>query len=506
MSSGGGRPENGKDRCGGMIVEAMKRAFARSVSFKVLSILAVTVLVAIFSSLVVMNVMMRERLLDDLRSRTEESARLLASMLAGPLARSSAKDVEELVRAYAERQEMVAVAVLAPSPDGEAGAEERVVAGFVREGEHLRSFGSLPEEERLGGGEKLLRVAEPVPASGGTERIGTVEVHVSYEKLYREAHRHLVIHGMAAILFVCVLMGVLFLGLERVVFDPLRRLSEAVNRFHREAGSGELDERTPLPPLAPVVRSTDEFGDLAATFRELSGTLQSSFSQRDRLLRELRQKNNLLVLEAATRDKALREVDATQRELVLTLGEVVETRSADTANHVRRVGEYAWLLARGMGLGAEAADLLRVASPLHDVGKIGIPDMVLNKPGPLTPEEFDLVKTHTLIGNRLLGSSPRRIFKVAADVALQHHERWDGKGYPEGRRGEEIDLFARITCVADVFDALTHRRVYKSAWPLEETLAFLRREEGGHFDPQVVTCFFSSLEEILSVFRTYPDD
>lgn len=514
--------EDGKDWCGNMNVEAVKRTFAGSVSVKVFSLFAVAVFLAVFASLGVMHVLVRERLADDLRSRAEASARLLASMLAEPLARSAGRDVEELVRVYAERSDVPVMAVSLRSfgdgsrggsgdggrTGGENAAEaERVVAGFVRQGERLLPLAAPPGEGVFSGEGDLLRVVEPVP--GEAAPLGTVEVYVSREELRQDMRRHLLIHGTAAVFFVCVLLGVLFLSLEQVVFTPLRHLAEAVKHFRSEAEAeataGEAEERV-LPEPVPVVGPADEFGDLAATFRELSGTLQQSFAQRDRLLRELRRKNNLLVLEAATRDKALQEVDATQRELVLTLGEVVETRSADTANHVRRVGEYAWLLGRGMGLGVEAADLLRVASPLHDVGKIGIPDAVLNKPGPLTPEEFDLVKTHTLIGNRLLGSSPRRIFRVAANVALQHHERWDGRGYPEGRRGEEIDLFARITCVADVFDALTHRRVYKSAWSLEETLAFLRQEEERHFDPQVVDCFFASLEEILAVFRAYPDD
>jgi response regulator RpfG family c-di-GMP phosphodiesterase len=519
-----GSPEKKQRKgwCGNMNVQVVKRTFAGSVSVKVFSLLAVAVLLAVFASLVVMHVLVRERLTDDLRSRAEASARLLASMLAEPLARSAERDVEELVRVYAERSDVPVVAVLLRSfgdgfrggsgdggkTGGEHAAEaERVVTGFVRQGERFLPLTVPPDENALSGDGKPLRVLELVP--GEVAPLGTVEVYVSQEELRQDMRRHLLIHGTAAVFFVCVLLGVLFLSLEQVVFTPLRHLAEAVKHFRSEAEAEtvvEGAEERVLPEPAPVVVAADEFGDLAATFRELSETLQQSFAQRDRLLRELRWKNNLLVLEAAARDKALQEVDATQRELVLILGEVVETRSADTANHVRRVGEYAWLLGRCMGLRAEAADLLRVASPLHDVGKIGIPDAVLNKPGPLTPEEFNLVKTHTLIGNRLLGSSPRRIFRMAANVALQHHERWDGRGYPEGRRGEEIDLFARITCVADVFDALTHRRVYKDAWPLEETLAFLRQEKERHFDPQVVDCFFASLEEILAVFRAYPDD
>jgi len=199
------------------------------------------------------------------------------------------------------------------------------------------------------------------------------------------------------------------------------------------------------------------------------------------------------------------EIVATQREVVLTLGEVVETRSKETAHHVKRVAEYSFLLALKAGLIEERAHLLRMASPMHDVGKIGIPDSILFKPGKLTDEEFSIIKTHTVIGHSILKSSPRRIMRTAATIALQHHEHWDGGGYPHGLVEDETHIFGRITALADVFDALSCDRVYKKAWPLSEVLDYLREKRGRQFDPCLVDIFLENLDEILAIRATYPD-
>ncbi len=199
------------------------------------------------------------------------------------------------------------------------------------------------------------------------------------------------------------------------------------------------------------------------------------------------------------------EIVATQREVVLTLGEVVETRSKETAHHVKRVAEYSYLLALKSGLSEERAHLLRMASPMHDVGKIGIPDSILFKPGKLTEEEFSIIKTHTVIGHSILKASPRRIMRTAATIALQHHEHWDGGGYPHGLVEDETHIFGRITALADVFDALSCDRVYKKAWPLSEVLDYLREKRGRQFDPFLVDIFLRNLDEILAIRATYPD-
>ncbi|MCP4714688.1 MAG: DUF3369 domain-containing protein [Deltaproteobacteria bacterium] len=199
------------------------------------------------------------------------------------------------------------------------------------------------------------------------------------------------------------------------------------------------------------------------------------------------------------------EIIDTQREVVHTLGEVVETRSQETAKHVLRVAEYSRMLALKYGMNDEEAELLCFASPMHDVGKIAIPDAILNKPGRLTPEEFDIIKTHAAIGNEILKNSKRPIMKTAAAIALQHHEHWNGKGYPQGLRGEQTPICGRITALVDVFDALGHKRIYKDPWPLEKILALLREERGEQFDPQLVDLWLEHLDEFLKIKEKYAD-
>ena len=199
------------------------------------------------------------------------------------------------------------------------------------------------------------------------------------------------------------------------------------------------------------------------------------------------------------------EIVATHKEILLTMGEIGESRSKETGNHVKRVAEYSYLLALGMGLGSEQADLLKMASPMHDIGKVAIPDSILQKPGRLSEQEFELMKEHTVIGFRLLNKSSRRILQHAARIAHEHHERWDGSGYPRRIQGEDIDLFARITAVADVFDALGSERVYKPAWELDRILALLQEERGRHFDPQIIDVFMHQLPALLVVREQYSD-
>lgn len=199
-------------------------------------------------------------------------------------------------------------------------------------------------------------------------------------------------------------------------------------------------------------------------------------------------------------------VTETQRELLFTLGEVVETRSSETANHVRRVAEYSHLLALKMGMTEQEADTLKMASPMHDVGKIGIPDAVLLKPGKLDEDEFNTIKNHTSIGYDILKSSDRQLMQTAATVAKEHHERWDGNGYPHNLAGEDISLSARITMLADIFDALACERVYKKAWPVDKILDYIRENKGTMFDPKLVEVFLENLEEILEIKSRFPDE
>lgn len=199
------------------------------------------------------------------------------------------------------------------------------------------------------------------------------------------------------------------------------------------------------------------------------------------------------------------EIEDTQREILYTLGEVTEARSEETGFHIKRVSKYSTILAREYGLSEREIELIAKASPIHDIGKVAIPDEILNKKGKLTGEEFNIIKTHTTIGHNLLKNSEGEILKAAAIIAHEHHEKYDGKGYPRGLSGEDIHIYGRITAIADVFDALGSERVYKKAWVMGDILNLFKTERGKHFDPDLVDILFENLDEFLDVKRRYED-
>ncbi len=199
------------------------------------------------------------------------------------------------------------------------------------------------------------------------------------------------------------------------------------------------------------------------------------------------------------------EIEDTQRELIYKLGEIGESRSEETGNHVKRVAEYSRLLAKKANLPKEDVEMLFIASPMHDIGKVGIPDYILNKPGKLNEDEWEIMKTHTKLGYDILNSSNRPILKAASIVSYTHHEKWDGSGYPQGLKGDDIHIFGRITAIVDVFDALGSRRCYKEPWPLENILQLLKDESGKHFDPKLVNLLLENLDEFLAIKELYKD-
>jgi len=199
------------------------------------------------------------------------------------------------------------------------------------------------------------------------------------------------------------------------------------------------------------------------------------------------------------------ELEATQREIVYKMGEIGETRSKETGNHVKRVAEYSKLLAELYGLSAKESDILFTASPMHDIGKVGIPDAILNKPGPLDAKEWKIMKTHSVIGYNILKTSKREVLKAAAIVSREHHEKWDGSGYPRGLKGEKIHIFGRITAVADVFDALGSDRCYKKAWEDERIFKLLLEEKEKHFDPVLIELFMTHIEKFKTIRDKYKD-
>ena len=199
------------------------------------------------------------------------------------------------------------------------------------------------------------------------------------------------------------------------------------------------------------------------------------------------------------------EIEGTQRDMLYMLGESIETRSRETGQHVRRVAEYCRLIAIGLGLSERESEIIEIASPLHDFGKIGIPDRILNKPGKLDADDWEIMKTHASIGHELLNRSEREILKAASVIAGQHHEHWNGNGYPAGIKGNEIHIYARIAAIADVFDALGSKRCYKDAWPIEKIVDYLNQQRGNQFDPKIVDWVLDNMNKMIEVRRLYPD-
>lgn len=218
------------------------------------------------------------------------------------------------------------------------------------------------------------------------------------------------------------------------------------------------------------------------------------------LYREITTQN--LVLEDKVRERTS-ELDAAQLETLERLARAAEFRDDETGRHTQRVGSLAALLGHTIGLSEVEVALLRRAAPLHDVGKIGVSDTILLKPGTLTQAERTVMQTHTTIGAKILSGGRSQVMKVAEEIALWHHEKWDGSGYPHGRVGEHIPLMARIVAVADVFDALSSARVYRPAWPAEEVLAEIKRQRGIHFDPLLAdACWRPPVyQELMKIVR-----
>ena len=202
-------------------------------------------------------------------------------------------------------------------------------------------------------------------------------------------------------------------------------------------------------------------------------------------------------LEGQVRERT-RDLEAARVEMVERLAAAAEYRDDDTGLHTRRVGALAARVAAALGRPADEVETLRQAAPLHDVGKIGVPDEILLKPGRLTPGEFAVMKTHAAIGGRILAGARFPVLRAAEAIALTHHERWDGTGYPAGLAGEDIPLAGRVVAVADVYDALTHARPYKAAWSAEDAVGEIRRQSGTQFDPAVVAAFLRCLPASLS--------
>lgn len=234
------------------------------------------------------------------------------------------------------------------------------------------------------------------------------------------------------------------------------------------------------------------------------------FLARSKNMLALRKNQRLLENRAAWLDtevkKATAEIKSREKETILRLSRAADSRDPETGAHILRMANYSRLIGENLGLSEDQQQMLLDAAPMHDIGKVGIPDHILLKPGKLTPEEFAIMKTHAMLGYQILAGSQSEIVQNGAEIALAHHEKFDGSGYPQGLRGQAIPLYARIVAVADVFDALTSERPYKSAWPLDKAVQFLKEGAGQHFDPACVAAFLSKWEKIVEIRERYKDD
>lgn len=230
----------------------------------------------------------------------------------------------------------------------------------------------------------------------------------------------------------------------------------------------------------------------------------AELAARVRNLLATRQSQLLLISRAATLAEEVRlataEIEAREREAIYRLSRAAEYRDTDTGNHLLRMAAFSELIARNLGMGEAECELIRTAAPMHDIGKLGVPDAILLKPGRLTPEEMVIMRRHAQIGADILAGSKSKLLQAGAVIAATHHERFDGTGYPSGLRGEQIPLYGRIVAVADVFDALCSKRPYKEEWPIGAARASIVEESGSHFDPVCVDALFRD-EAAISAIR-----
>ncbi len=199
-------------------------------------------------------------------------------------------------------------------------------------------------------------------------------------------------------------------------------------------------------------------------------------------------------------ENAHKEIRESHIEMIMNLAIAAEYKDPDTGNHILRVSDYCTELAKSLGLSADDIEIIRYASPMHDIGKIGIPDSILQKPGKLDPQEWEVMKQHTTIGWRMFSVTKSPLLKAVADIALSHHEKFDGSGYPLGKKGNEIPLFGRIAAIADIFDAVVSERCYKKEWSFKEGIEYIQSLAGTHLDPELVLVFIQNKKQIGDIY------
>ncbi len=274
--------------------------------------------------------------------------------------------------------------------------------------------------------------------------------------------------------------------------------------YENEHFNKNIDKQTGYKTKSMMVIPLYDYSDTAiGAFQVINHRANKrTFDERDMELLTLA---SIYAAETLVNAKLAQEIEETQKEVVFTMGSIAESRSKETGNHVKRVAEYTKVLALAYGLGEDESELLKQASPMHDIGKIAIPDSILNKPGRFDENERFIMDTHAELGYQMIRDSKRPLLKAAAIVAREHHEKWDGTGYPKKLAGEDIHIYGRITAIADVFDALGSDRVYKKAWKDEKIFQLLQNERGKHFDPKLIDLFFENIQSIKNIRETFKD-
>ncbi|MCS6999015.1 MAG: HD domain-containing protein [Aquificaceae bacterium] len=268
-------------------------------------------------------------------------------------------------------------------------------------------------------------------------------------------------------------------------------------RFNKEVDK-TTGYRTRNILAVPLIDSKGKVMGVFQAINKLSG----AFGQEDMEMLELLATYASNSLEAGM---LYERIKSAYKETVMRLSHAAEYKDPDTYNHIVRIGLISSLMAQKLGFEEEYCYNLQLAAPMHDIGKIGIPDAILLKKGKLEGEEWEIMKRHTIIGYEILKDSENELLQMAARISLEHHEKWDGTGYPYGKKGKDICIEARITAIADVFDALTSERPYKPAWSVEQAQDYMLNLSGKHFDPELLKLFFDNLEEVMIIKREYSD-
>ncbi|OHD98745.1 MAG: histidine kinase [Sulfurimonas sp. RIFCSPHIGHO2_12_FULL_36_9] len=280
----------------------------------------------------------------------------------------------------------------------------------------------------------------------------------------------------ALLLFALVVVFNMFHVIERYISRPLLGIIDETKDayfLHKNIDSSKYESR--------------EFEDVALSVNSFNKTVI--------------EKENELIYKNRQLQLLNEEIESTLKETMLMIGKIEEIRSSSTSRHTKRVAILSTIVAKEYGLNDEQVKLIEIASPLHDIGKVGIADAILNKPGKLTQDEYNIIKSHSLFGYNILKNSKREILKTAAAIAYEHHERYDGTGYPQGLKDEEISVYARIVAIVDVFDTLLSRRVYKEAWPIEDVIAFFKEQRGKQFEPKLVDILLENIDKYARLHR-----